>query len=68
MKATLSFNWKNCRRLLLRNPSHWMLQVQKNLRKHIPEIIDVVSRVGTDELGLDPMSLNDTDTFLILKA
>src|SRR5690606_29155186 len=26
-----------------------------------------VSRVGTDELGLDPMSLNDTDTFLILK-
>lgn len=43
------------------------VQVQKNLRKHIPEIIDVVSRVGTDELGLDPMSLNDTDTFLILK-
>lgn len=43
------------------------LQVQKNLRKHIPEIIDVVARVGSDELGLDPMSLNDTDTFLILK-
>jgi cobalt-zinc-cadmium resistance protein CzcA len=43
------------------------VQVQKNLRKHIPEIIDVVARVGTDELGLDPMSLNDTDTFLILK-
>jgi len=43
------------------------VQVQKNLLKNIPEIIDVVSRVGTDELGLDPMSLNDTDTFLILK-
>ncbi|MGZ8186967.1 MAG: efflux RND transporter permease subunit [Methylobacter sp.] len=43
------------------------IQVQKNLLKNIPEIIDVVSRVGTDELGLDPMSLNDTDTFLILK-
>ena len=43
------------------------VQVQKNLKKHIPEIIDVVSRVGTDELGLDPMSLNDTDTFLTLK-
>jgi cobalt-zinc-cadmium resistance protein CzcA len=42
-------------------------RVQKNLREHIPEIIDVVARVGTDELGLDPMSLNDTDTFLILK-
>jgi cobalt-zinc-cadmium resistance protein CzcA len=43
------------------------LQVQKNLRKRVPEIIDVVSRVGSDELGLDPMSLNDTDTFLTLK-
>ena len=35
--------------------------------KNIPEIINVVSRVGRDELGLDPMSLYDTDTFLILK-
>ncbi|MGZ4990487.1 MAG: efflux RND transporter permease subunit, partial [Methylobacter sp.] len=43
------------------------LQVQKNLRKNIPEIVDIVARVGSDELGLDPMSLNDTDTFLILK-
>ncbi|SJM91368.1 efflux RND transporter permease subunit [Crenothrix polyspora] len=42
-------------------------RVQKNLREHIPEITDIVARVGTDELGLDPMSLNDTDTFLILK-
>ncbi|NOR70167.1 MAG: CusA/CzcA family heavy metal efflux RND transporter, partial [Methylomarinum sp.] len=43
------------------------VQVQKNLLKNIPEIVNVISRVGTDELGLDPMSLNDTDTFLILK-
>ncbi|MGZ8223228.1 MAG: efflux RND transporter permease subunit [Methylobacter sp.] len=43
------------------------IQVQKNLRKNIPEIVDIVARVGSDELGLDPMSLNDTDTFLILK-
>jgi len=43
------------------------LQVQKNLLKNIPEIVDIVGRVGTDELGLDPMSLNDTDTFLMLK-
>ncbi|HEY8096777.1 MAG TPA: CusA/CzcA family heavy metal efflux RND transporter [Methylobacter sp.] len=43
------------------------MQVQKNLRKNIPEIVDIVARVGSDELGLDPMSLNDTDTFLILK-
>ncbi|MCF6252032.1 MAG: CusA/CzcA family heavy metal efflux RND transporter [Methylococcaceae bacterium] len=43
------------------------IQVQKNLLNNIPEILNVVSRVGTDELGLDPMSLNDTDSFLILK-
>lgn len=42
-------------------------QVQKNLLKNVPEIVSIVARVGTDELGLDPMSLNDTDTFLILK-
>jgi cobalt-zinc-cadmium resistance protein CzcA len=41
--------------------------VQKKLRENIPEIVDIVARVGSDELGLDPMSLNDTDTFLILK-
>ena len=43
------------------------IHVQKNLLKKIPEIVSVISRVGTDELGLDPMSLNDTDSFLILK-
>jgi heavy metal efflux system protein len=42
-------------------------QVQKNLLKHVPEITGIVARVGSDELGLDPMSLNDTDTFLTLK-
>jgi cobalt-zinc-cadmium resistance protein CzcA len=42
-------------------------QVQKNLRKNIPEIETIVSRVGSDELGLDPMGLNETDTFLVLK-
>ncbi len=42
-------------------------QVQKNLLQNVPEISAVVSRVGSDELGLDPMSLNETDAFLILK-
>jgi heavy metal efflux system protein len=42
-------------------------QVQKNLLKNVPEITSIVARVGSDELGLDPMSLNDTDTFLNLK-
>lgn len=43
------------------------MRVQKNILEHIPEVETVVSRVGTDELGLDPMGLNETDTFLVLK-
>jgi len=42
-------------------------QVQKNILANIPEVSSAVSRSGTDELGLDPMGLNETDTFLILK-
>ncbi len=42
-------------------------QVQKNLLKHVPEIVSAMSRAGSDELGLDPMGLNETDTFLVLK-
>ena len=42
-------------------------QVQKNILEHIPEVDTIVSRVGSDELGLDPMGLNETDTFLVLK-
>ena len=42
-------------------------QLQKNLLKHIPEIDAILGRVGSDELGLDPMGLNETDTFLVLK-
>ncbi len=43
------------------------LQIQKTLRKDIPEIEAIIARTGSDELGLDPMGLNDTDTFLVLK-
>ncbi len=43
------------------------IQVQKNILENIPEVETVVSRAGTDELGLDPMGLNETDTFLVLK-
>ena len=42
-------------------------QLQKNLLKNIPEIDSILGRVGSDELGLDPMGLNETDTFLVLK-
>jgi len=40
---------------------------QQALMKQVPEVVGVVSRTGSDELGLDPMGLNDTDSFLILK-
>ncbi len=43
------------------------LRVQAALLKNVPEIRRIVARVGADELGLDPMSLNDTDSFLVLK-
>ncbi|MDP2430879.1 MAG: CusA/CzcA family heavy metal efflux RND transporter [Pseudomonadota bacterium] len=43
------------------------LRVQRALLERVPEIKGVVARAGSDELGLDPMSLNQTDTFLVLK-
>ncbi len=43
------------------------LKVQKKLLSKVPEIASIIARSGSDELGLDPMSLNDTDTFLVLK-
>jgi cobalt-zinc-cadmium resistance protein CzcA len=42
-------------------------QIQKALLQHVPELARVVSRVGADEIGLDPMGFNDTDNFLLLK-
>jgi heavy metal efflux system protein len=41
--------------------------VQKAILKDVPEVAQIVSRVGSDELGLDPMGLNQTDNFVILK-
>lgn len=43
------------------------LAVQRVLLKRVPEIKGIVARAGSDELGLDPMGLNQTDTFLMLK-
>lgn len=41
--------------------------LQKSLMKDVPEIERIVARVGTDEIGLDPMSPNETDSFVVLK-
>lgn len=43
------------------------LRVQREVMKRVPEVQGIVARSGADELGLDPMGLNQTDTFLVLK-
>lgn len=43
------------------------LAVQKALLADVPEIESIVARVGSDELGLDPMGLNESDMFVVLK-
>lgn len=42
-------------------------RVQKELLARVPEIASVVARAGADEIGLDPMGLNQTDMFMELK-
>ncbi|MEW6563749.1 MAG: CusA/CzcA family heavy metal efflux RND transporter [Pseudomonadota bacterium] len=42
-------------------------RVQAAILQAVPEVKGVVSRAGADELGLDPMGLNETDNFLVLK-
>ncbi len=41
-------------------------QIETALLTGVPEIRQVVARTGSDELGLDPMSLNETDIFMEL--
>lgn len=42
-------------------------RVQQALLARVPEIDSIIARAGSDELGLDPMGLNQTDSFLVLK-
>jgi cobalt-zinc-cadmium resistance protein CzcA len=42
-------------------------QIQKAILDHVPEVERITARVGADEIGLDPMGLNETDTFMVLK-
>ena len=59
---------------LVKNPSIGLdhsvrgdLAAQRVLLDSVPEVQRVIARVGSDELGLDPMGLNETDTFIALK-
>lgn len=40
---------------------------QQALLARVPDIAHVTARTGTDEIGLDPMGLNQTDSFITLK-
>ncbi|MCL6486347.1 MAG: efflux RND transporter permease subunit, partial [Janthinobacterium lividum] len=43
------------------------LKIHQALMQALPEVTGVVARAGSDEIGLDPMGLNQTDTYLLLK-
>lgn len=42
-------------------------RIQAAILKAVPDVQAVVARSGADEIGLDPMGLNQTDTFVVLK-
>jgi cobalt-zinc-cadmium resistance protein CzcA len=44
------------------------LRVEEALLAQVPEISRVVARVGSDEIGMDPMGLNESDMFMVLKS
>ena len=41
--------------------------VAKAIIEKVPEVTGIVARTGSDEIGLDPMGLNQTDMFLEIK-
>jgi len=43
------------------------LRVQEAILNKVPEVVRIVARVGSDEIGMDPMGLNETDIFMVLK-
>ncbi|WAT19178.1 CusA/CzcA family heavy metal efflux RND transporter [Aurantiacibacter sp. MUD11] len=42
------------------------LAVERAIMEEVPEVEAIISRVGSDEIGLDPMGLNESDAFLQL--
>jgi cobalt-zinc-cadmium resistance protein CzcA len=42
------------------------LRLQQELLARVPEVRGIMARAGADELGIDPVGLNDTDMFLAL--
>jgi cobalt-zinc-cadmium resistance protein CzcA len=44
-----------------------VLEVERAILAEVPEVARVVSRIGSDEMGMDPMGLNETDMFLQIR-
>jgi cobalt-zinc-cadmium resistance protein CzcA len=42
------------------------MRIERALMARVPEVKGVMGRAGADELGIDPVGLNDTDMFLTL--
>jgi cobalt-zinc-cadmium resistance protein CzcA len=43
------------------------MRVERAILKAVPEVTRIVARVGSDEIGMDPMGLNETDVFMVLR-
>ena len=43
------------------------MAIQRKVLAEVPEVATFIARVGSDELGLDPMGTNETDSFVKLK-
>jgi cobalt-zinc-cadmium resistance protein CzcA len=43
------------------------LTIEQRVMAAVPEVESIIARVGSDELGLDPMGTNETDAFFKLK-
>ncbi len=51
----------------LQTTTRMVQQVEAAIMAEVSDVIRVVSRSGSDEIGMDPMGLNETDMFLQLK-
>ena len=43
------------------------LRVEQAILEQVPEVMRLTARVGSDEIGMDPMGLNETDMFMVLR-
>ena len=53
--------------ITLENSVDLDLRVQQAILEQVPEVVRIVARVGSDEIGMDPMGLNESDVFMVLK-